>query len=48
MQDVYKRQEQFDGVRVEEFRVSQAAIAEAIVNVDDKTARCLLYTSRCV
>lgn len=33
--------EQFDGVRVEEFRVSQAAIAEAIVNVDDKTARAL-------
>ena len=32
---------QFDGVRVEEFRVSQAAIAEAIVNVDDKTARAL-------
>ena len=31
--------EQFDGGRVEEFRVSQAAIAEAIVNVDDKTAR---------
>ena len=28
-------------MRVEEFRVSQAAIAEAIVNVDDKTARAL-------
>ena len=37
--------EQFDGVRVEEFRVSQAAIAEAIVNVDDKTARALRHTS---
>lgn len=33
--------EKFDGVRVENFRVSQAAIAEAVASVDDKTAAAL-------
>ncbi|WP_080798634.1 histidinol dehydrogenase [Arabiibacter massiliensis] len=33
--------ERFDGVRVEDFRVSQAAIAEAVAAVDDKLARAL-------
>lgn len=38
--------EKFDGVKTRDFKVSQAAIAEAIVNVDDKTAAALRQAAK--